>query len=51
MTREEFIAKAKGYGYDEERIASLLAIYDEIKETLPTFNYEDIPLMKQAKYC
>lgn len=50
MTKEEFIAKAKEYGYDDEGVRELLEVYDEIKAIDNEYRYEDIVLIEQAVY-
>lgn len=50
MTREEFIAKAKEYGYDDEGIKDLLSVFDEMRELAPETTYEEIVLIEQAVY-
>ena len=50
MTKEEFIEKAREYGYDEDGIKGLLAVYDEMKEIDDQFDYKYIVLIEQAVY-
>lgn len=50
MTKEEFIAKAKEYGYDDDGVEALLEVYDEIKAIDSEYRYEDIVLIEQAVY-
>lgn len=50
MSRDEFIAKAMEYGYDEEGIKGLLEAYAEMKAIMPNVSYDDIVLIQQAVY-
>ena len=50
MTKQQFIDKAKEYGYDDSAIVELLKGYDELKALDPNASYEDIVLIMQAKY-
>lgn len=50
MTKDEFIEKAKEYGYDDEGIKELLQVYKEMQELMPTATYDDIALIQQAVY-
>ena len=50
MTEQEFIEKAKEYGYDENGIKDLLSGYAELKALIPDASYNDIVLVEQAIY-
>lgn len=50
MTKEEFIKKAKEYGYEEDGIKELLSLYDEMREIDSQFDYKYIVLVEQAVY-
>lgn len=50
MNRDEFIAKAMEYGYDEEGIKGLLESYAEMKALDANASYSDILLIEQAVY-
>lgn len=50
MSKDEFIAKATEYGYDEEGIKELLESYDEMKALDANLSYSDILLIEQAVY-
>ena len=50
MTEQEFVEKAKEYGYDEEGIAELLEAYKELTALDADASYADIVLIQQAVY-
>ena len=50
MNRDEFIALAKEYGYDEEGIKGLLETYDEMKALDANLSFSEIVLIEQAVY-
>ena len=50
MNKDDFIAKAKEYGYDDEEIKGLLETYNEMKAINPSASYADVVLIQQAVY-
>lgn len=50
MSRQEFIDKAKEYGYDEQGIKDLLETYREMREINPDADYDEIILVPQPVY-
>jgi hypothetical protein len=50
VSKDDFIARAKEYGYDAEGIQGLLDVYREMKEFDPSVTYEDVILVPQAVF-
>lgn len=50
MSKDDFIAEAKEYGYNEEDIKGLLDVYREMKEFDASVTYADVVLVPQAVY-
>lgn len=50
MTREDFIALAKEYNYNDKGITDLLETYEEMKTVDPRTTYDDVVLIPQPVY-
>lgn len=50
MTKDEFIEKAKGFGYADDQIKDLLEMIDEMNADGATMKYEDVNLIQQPVY-
>lgn len=50
MTKQEFIKKAKEFGYKDDQIQGLLDLVEEAKADGVAMKYEEIELIQQPVY-